>query len=161
MIDVLKSTDIVVIRREPASVRTTDDDGHPVTSPAPDGQPEPRRHLRPHDSSPNETVLRVWTESDTIEYLCDQQFEIEKVEKAGWKIFGTPENPFERERNAAPYRATEERTVDAAGNVKIVWKWISGVLPAAANNQQYKATFIINGEKIDPDVVCGTPPPNP
>jgi hypothetical protein len=62
-----------------------------------------------------------------------------------------------------PYKATKERTstTDAHGNPKFVWKWTSGVVPASANNQQYKATFKIRGQKIDPDVVCGDPPPAP
>ena len=34
-----------------------------------------------------------------------------------------------------------------------MWVWTSGLLPATANNQQYKMTFKIDGELIDPDVV--------
>jgi hypothetical protein len=162
MFEALEPTDIVVVANEPASVRTIDSSGEPVTSPRPAGQPEPtRRRLFAHDDRHRDTVLRVWTESDTIEYQCDEKFEIVGMERAGWKLFGAPGNPFERERGAMPYKATKERTstTDADGNPKFVWKWTSGVVPASANNQQYKATFKIRGQKIDPDVVCGDPPP--
>ena len=163
MFDALEPTDIVVVGNKPASVRTVDSSGKPVTSPLPAGQPEPTRHLFPHDDRHTDTVLRVWTESDTIEYQCDEEFEIVRMERAGWKLFGAPDNPFEGERGAAPYKATKERTsrIDADGNPKSVWKWTSGIVPASANNQQYKATFKIRGEEIDPDVVCGDPPPAP
>jgi hypothetical protein len=150
MLDVLKPTDIVVIRAKPASVR-------PTTSPSPGTQPseaKPKKKVVDHDDHHRDTVLRVWTESDTIEYQCDREFEIVKVERAGWKIYGTPEDPFETKTAAAPYRATKDPT-------GTVWTWKSGVLPAAANNQQYKAAFLIGGKKIDPDVVCGDPPPAP
>ena len=40
-------------------------------------------------------------------------------------------------------------------------EWTSGVLPAKANNQQYKPTLKIGREEIDPDIVCGDPPPAP
>jgi hypothetical protein len=139
MFDVLKPTDIVVMGREPASVRTSDSSG---------------KHLGPHDDRNKNTVLRVWTESDTIEYQCDEEFAITNVARAGWKIFGAPDNPFE---GPLPYRAVLKQR--AAGG-KPLWVWTSSVLPAAANNQQYKATFMIGGESIDPDVVCGDPPPN-
>ena len=161
MFEALEPTDIVVVGNKPASVRTVDSSGKPVTSPLPAGQPEPTRHLFPHDDRNTDTVLRVWTESDTIEYQCDEEFEIVQMERAGWRLFGAPDNPFEKERGETPYKATKERTstIDADGNPGFVWKWTSGVVPATANNQQYKATFKIRGELIDPDVVCGDPPP--
>jgi hypothetical protein len=166
MLDVLKPTDIVVIGPEPASVRSIDSSGKPSTALSPASQqpePKPTKKLFPHDDHNRDTVLRVWTESDKIEYQCDQEFEILQVDKAGWKLFGAPDNPFERERGATPYKATKERTstIDAAGNPEFVWKWTSGVLSATADNQQYKATFKIGGQRIDPDVVCGDPPPAP
>jgi hypothetical protein len=156
MFDVLEPTDIVVVGREPASVRTIDISDNPA-------EPKLTKKLFPHDDCNRDTVLRVWTESDRIEYQCEREFEIVKVERAGWKIYGAPDNPFERERRAMPYKATKEptSTIDAAGNPEFVWKWTSGVLPATANNQQYKPTFKIGGEEIDPDVVCGHPPPTP
>jgi hypothetical protein len=170
MFDVLKPTDIVVVRFEPASLRVLNKDGKPVAphtadtpnSAALPGEPT-TKHLHAHDDRHRDTVLRVWTESDTVEYQCDEEFEIVRMERAGWKLFGAPDNPFERERGATPYKATKERTStnDADGNPKFVWKWTSGVVPALANNQQYKATFKIRGEEIDPDVVCGDPPPAP
>jgi hypothetical protein len=169
MFDVLKPTDIVVIGSEPASLRVLNKNGKPVAprtadashSAAPPSEPS-KKHLHPHDDRNRDTVLRVWTESDTIEYQCDEEFEIVRMERAGWKLFGAPDNPFERERGATPYKATKERTstIDADGNPKFAWKWTSGVVPASANNQQFKATFRIRGKLIDPDVVCGSPPPN-
>ena len=169
MFDVLKPTDIVVMGSEPASLRVLDKNGKPVApraagapnSAAPPSEPS-KKHLSPHDERHRDTVLRVWTESDTIEYQCDEAFEIVQMDRAGWKLFGAPDNLFERERGATPYRATKERTstTDAEGNPKLVWKWTSGVVPASANNQQYKSTFKIRGKLIDPDVVCGDPPPN-
>lgn len=170
MFDVLKPTDIVVMGSEAASLRVLSKDGKPVAphtadtpnSAALPGEP-PKKHLHPHDDRHSDTVLRVWTESDTIEYQCDEEFEIVRMERAGWKLFGAPDNPFERERGATPYKATKEptSTIDADGNPKFVWKWTSGVVPASANNQQFKATFKIRGKLIDPDVVCGDPPPAP
>ena len=47
-----------------------------------------------HEEHHADTVLRVWTESDTIEYQCDEPFEIVRVERAGWKIYDAPDNPF-------------------------------------------------------------------
>ena len=138
--DVLKPTDIVVMGREPVSLRTIDSAG--------------KRRLENHDDRNKDTVLRVWTDSDTIEYQCEEEFAITKVEKAGWKIHGTPDNPFQE---ALPYEAKE---MPRASGQKPLWVWRSGVLTAKANNQQYKATFKIRGKKIDPDVVCGDPPPN-
>jgi hypothetical protein len=154
----LKPTDIVVIGKEPASVRLVDKDGHGAARAA-SGAPSSdlTRRLFAHNHCHQDTVLRVWTDSDTVEYQCDRAFEIVRVERSGWKLYGTAEDPFENSREKAPYRATEAR--DASG--KPVWTWKSGVVPASANNQQYKATFLIDGQEIDPDVVCGDPPPSP
>jgi len=144
MFDVLEPTDIVVMGQEPASLITIDSSGRRV----------PRRLLA-HDEGNRHTVLRVWTGSDTIEYRCEEKFAITKVEKAGWKIHDTPDNPFQE---PLPYEAKE---MPRASGQKPLWVWKSGVLTAKANNQQYKATFKIGGKLIDPDVVCGYPPPNP
>jgi hypothetical protein len=170
MFDVLKPTDIVVMGSEPASVRVLDKDGKPVaprTADTPNSAALPgealTRHLFAHDHTHTDTVLRVWTESDTIEYQCDEEFEIVRMERAGWKLFGAPDNPFARDGGETPYKATKEptSTTGADGNPKFVWKWTSGKVPASANNQQYKATFKIRGKLVDPDVVCGDPPPAP
>jgi len=142
--DVLKPTDIVVMGQEPASLITIDSSGRRV----------PRRLLA-HDEGNRHAVLRVWTESDTIEYQCEEKFAITKVEKAGWKIHDTPDNPFQE---PLPYEAKE---MPRASGQKPLWVWKSKVLKSTANNQQYKATFKIGGKLIDPDVVCGDPPPNP
>ena len=103
--------------------------------------------------------LRVWTNSDTVEYQCDRKFEIVKVEQAGWRIHGAPDNLFEAERRRTPYKATEEKTTDASGKANSVWKWTSGRVPAKANNQQYKMTFKIDGKLIRSLCLCGDPPP--
>jgi hypothetical protein len=115
-----------------------------------------------HDDHHTDTVLRVWTESDTIEYQCDEPFEIVGVKRAGWKIYDAPENPFGFGK--VKYIA-QKRKSDT--DEKPIWVWTSGLLPATANNQQYKMTFKIfdengkNGELVDPDIVCGNPPPSP
>ena len=140
MFDVLKPTDIVVVGQEPASVCTI----------------KHKRHVLAHDDRNKVTVLRVWTESDTIEYQCDVPFEIVRVKKAGWEIYDAPDDPFGNSKDG--YKAQPR---DAAGeNQRPLWVWTSGLLPARANNQQYKMTFKIGDEEIDPDVVCGDPPPN-
>jgi hypothetical protein len=139
MFEALAPIDIVVVGREPASVVNK----------------ERRRQLAAHDHHITDTVLRVWTEADTIEYQCDEPFEIVSVEKAGWKIHGAPDNPFGIGK--ANYKA-QERSLPGG---KKQYVWTSGFLPATANNQQYKASFRIGGQLIDPDVVCGSPPPSP
>lgn len=140
LFEVLKPTDIVVVGREPASVRETG----------------LARQLMAHDHHHPDTVLGVWTESDTIEYQCDEPFAIVGVNRAGWKIHGAPENPFGL--GDVEYIAQERRR---SANEKPIWVWTSGFLPASANNQQYKMTFRIDGQDIDPDIVCGNPPPSP
>jgi len=171
MFEALHPTDIVVVGSEPASVRVLDKKGQPVpldefAQPVPPatGSPgapplrsdSPTRRLFAHDHGHKDTVLRVWTESDTIEYRCDREFQIVKVEQAGWRIYKAPADPFENSREKSPYRSTETRGPSG----EPVWTWKSGVLPASANNQQYKATFKIGDKLIDPDVVCGDPPPS-
>ena len=176
MFEALKPTDIVVVGREPASVRAipapsdssgVDSSGKPVSAnPTKEGgqtasEPKPTRRLFAHDHHHADTVLRVWTESDTIEYQCDRRFEIVKVEKEGWKIYDAPDNPFGSGK--VDYKAQERQL----GTGKRQYFWTSSVLPATANNQQYKMTFKIfdengkNGELVDPDIVCGNPPPSP
>jgi hypothetical protein len=149
MFDVLEPTDIVVIGQEAASVRMDD------------ARKPPTLGLAAHNDRNKDTVLRVWTESDTIEYQCDEPFEIVQVKKAGWEIYDAPDDPFGNSKDG--YKA---HIRDAEGeNEKPLWVWTSGLLPARANNQQYKMTFKIfdkngeNGEEVDPDVVCGDPPP--
>ena len=167
MFDVLERFDIVVVGREPASVRTIDSSGKPVSAnPTKEGgqtasEPKPTRRLFAHDHHHTDTVLRVWTESDTIEYQCERRFEIVKVEKEGWKIYDAPDNPFGSGK--VDYKAQERQL----GTGKRQYFWTSSVLPATANYQQYKMTFKIfdengqNGELVDPDIVCGNPPPSP
>jgi len=163
MFDVLEPFDIVVVGREPASVRTVDSAGKPVSATASSqtaSESKPTRRLFAHDHNHTDTVLRVWTEADTIEYQCDVKFEIVQVERAGWRIYDAPEIPFDK--GPLPYRA--ERTQRATDG-KEFWVWTSSVVPATANNQQYKMAFKIfdengeNGQLVDPDIVCGNPPP--
>lgn len=154
MFDLLEPTDIVVIRQQPASVRTVDEKEKPVSAEV--AQQSPRgltRKLFAHSHEHTDTVLRVWTESDTIEYQCDEPFTIVEMKRAGWKLHGTPEDPF---TNTKPWEAKKR---DRAQGEKDLWVWTSSPLPASANNQQYKMTFEIDSRKIDPDVVCGNPPP--
>jgi hypothetical protein len=140
MFDVLKPTDIVVIGREPASLRTVDNSGTAT------------RRLFAHDDGHRDTVLKVWTESDTVEYQCDVPFAIQEVAKSGQnRITAAPDNPFERGRGSTPYPAVRENNVHT---------WTSDTVPATANDQQYKMTFLIDGQEVDPDIVCGDPPPN-
>ncbi len=112
MFEALEPTDIVVVGREPASVRKVDSSGKPVSAKLTieadrtASEPQQTRKLFAHDDHHRDTVLRVWTESDTIEYQCDEKFEIVGVERAGWKIYDAPDNPF---GNGRPYRAQEWR----------------------------------------------------
>jgi len=173
MFDVLKPTDIVVIGSQPASVRVFNRDRkpgahHAVDTPNSAALPGelPIKRLGPHDDRSGDTVLRVWTESDTIEYQCDVPFEIVEVNRAGWKMYDAPDNPFGVGK--VKYTARERKSDT---DEKPIWVWTSGLLPARANNQQYKMTFriggrfidgeLVGGELVDPDVVCGDPPPAP
>jgi hypothetical protein len=154
MFDDLKPTDIVVIGGEAASVLVDADNGA-------NGAP-PTRRLVAHDDRHRDTVLRVWTDSDTIEYQSDVEFQIVEMKRAGWHIYGSPENPFEHAKGSAPYFATNQTdpALVAPGQPTPAWTWTSGEVPASANNQQYKMTFRIAGQLVDPDVVCGDPPPS-
>ncbi len=154
MLEALKPFDIVVVGKEAASVRVIAEEGVGGT-----GTRRTKR-LTAHDDRHRDTVLKVWTESDTVEYQCAEQFEIVTVEQANWRIHGAPPNLFERERGTLPYEARKEpATTGPAGNPRPVWKWTSGTVPKSANNQQYKMSFKIGNDLIDPDVVCGDPPP--
>ena len=155
MFHALKPTDIVVVGKEPASVRVV-----PGQESAGGARTDQTLRLTAHDDRHRDTVLKIWTESDTVEYQCAERFEIVTVEQANWRIHGAPPNLFARERGSLPYEANEEpATTGPAGNPRPVWKWTSGTVPASANNQQYKMTFKIGNDLVDPDVVCGDPPP--
>jgi len=155
MFEALKPTDIVAIGQEAASVRVVDKHGKPVSlNTAKKPGRKAKRRLFGHDDGNKDTVLRVWTKSDTIEYRCEVPFTIVAVEKAGWKIHGSADNPF---ANKKPYKAQQ---VEGTKGGKPLWVWKSSPLRATANNQQYKMTFKIGKELVDPDVVCGDPPPS-
>jgi hypothetical protein len=155
MLQALKPYDIVAVGNEAASVRKV-----PGQESAGGTRTEQTFRLMAHDDRHRDTVLKIWTESDIVEYQCAEKFEIVTVEQANWRIHGAPSNLFARERGALPYEAREElRTTGPAGNPRPVWTWTSGTVPASANNQQYKMSFKIGDKVIDPDVVCGDPPP--
>jgi hypothetical protein len=158
MLEALEPTDIVVVGKEAASVRVIAEEGVGGTA------TRRTKRLAAHDDRHRDTVLKVWTESDTVEYQCEHKFAIVEVQQANWRIHGAPPNLFERERGSMPYEAREEPpTTGPAGNPKPVWTWTSGTVPKSANNQQYKMSFMIKigdrDELVDPDVVCGDPPP--
>ena len=72
------------------------------------------------------------------------------MKRAGWKIYDAPDNPFGF--GEVKYTA-QERKSDTGK--KPIWVWTSGLLPARANNQQYKMKFRIGGEFIDGELVGG------
>jgi hypothetical protein len=159
MFEALKPTDIVAVGKEAASVRVV-----PRQESVGGARTEDTRQLDEHNERHRDTVLKVWTESDIVEYQCAEKFEIVDVKQVKRMIDGAPANLFERERGALTpetrYVAMEEMTPGPAGNPVPVWKWTSGTVPASANDQQYKMTFKIGNDLIDPDVVCGDPPPS-
>ena len=151
MFDALKPTDIVAVGKEAASVRVV-----PGQESVGGVRTQQTRKLDEHNERHRDTVLKVWTESDTVEYQCEKEFAIVGVKQVN-RIDGAPANLFERS-GPMPYEAREEPPTP--GNPVRVWKWTSVTVPQSANDQQYKMTFKIGDELIDPDVVCGDPPPN-
>ena len=126
MFEVLKPTDIVVVGPEPASVRVVDKDGNPLPLDE-NGQPVPRdasgqraagsttaapeppkRRLFGHDDRHMDTVLRVWTESDTVEYQCDVPFEI--TDGGASRLENLRGPPTTRSKQGADQRLTERPT---------------------------------------------------
>lgn len=131
--DRLKPTSIIVIHDEPASFLPND------TLIAHD----PRGH--------RETILRVWTESDRIEWQSDRLFKIVKIDKAGppaVTISDAPKDPF---YSGMPYVGALVGEKD--------YKIQSSKLMASANNQQYKISLQVDDRVVDPDIICGSPPP--
>jgi hypothetical protein len=113
------------------------------------------RTLVPHDEAIRHAAIRVFTESDVIEWECDQAFEIASTKKAEhpiWQKDGTPDNPF---FTGPPFEG--ERLSDNRFRAR------SSKTRAEANDQQYKVFIRITSDDrlIDPDYVCGNPPPNP
>ena len=109
------------------------------------------RKLVPHGSAIQEAAIRVYTESDVIEWESDQAFTIVSTEKSHnpiWHQGGTPDNPF---HSGPPF-------VSSSGN-GAYHRARSSMTRSEANGQQYKVSIRIGGRLIDPDYVCGDPPP--
>src|SRR5262249_4644048 len=131
----LKPTSIIAVRDKPASFVTVG----------------PNQKLVSHDpSGVRETVLHVWTESDTIEWQSDRPFEITRVAKAGPPQRGTqdtaPENPF---KSGFPYSGL------AATNYRVQ----SSQLSRSPNNRQYKTSTTTDAPLSAPAFRGGAPPP--
>jgi hypothetical protein len=104
-----------------------------------------------HDDAIRHAAIRVFTESDVIEWECNEAFTIESTEKADhpiWQKNGTPDNPF---YTGPPFDG--ERLSNGRFRAR------SSKTRAEANDQQYKAFIKIGDRLIDPDYVCGDPPP--
>jgi hypothetical protein len=107
--------------------------------------------LVPHNAAIAEAVIRVWTESDTIEWMSEQAFAIVSTQKADhpiWDRPGTPNDPF---HTSPPF--------DAAPGADGRYRAQSSTTRKEANGQQYKVTISIANRLVDPDYVCGSPPP--
>src|SRR6266487_1759846 len=111
-----------------------------------------KRELVPHDIAVRHAAIRVFTESDIIEWESDQPFTIVSTEKAVnaiWSEDGTPTNPF---YSGPPFEST--------GDTANQYRARSSKAKQAANGQQYKVSIRLNdGRLVDPDYVCGDPPP--
>jgi hypothetical protein len=108
--------------------------------------------LVPHDYAIRHAAIRMYTDSDTIAWECDQPFTIvstEKVTEPIWCANGTPDNPF---YSGPPFCG------QPVGNG--CFRAESSMTMAAANGQQYKVSIMIGDRLIDPDYVCGSPPPS-
>jgi hypothetical protein len=97
----------------------------------------------------------VWTESDRVQWQCSQPFEVIRIEKApspGFQALGpgVPTNPFHVA--LTPYASHQE------GGRHVIQ---TSTARREANGQQYKITFSLSLTKrvVDPDMVCGEPPP--
>jgi hypothetical protein len=108
--------------------------------------------LVPHDAAIQHAAIRMFTESDVIEWQSDAPFEIvstEKVDKPIWSKGGSPDNPF-----------YEGPPFDGGGcGQDAIYRARSSKTKDAANGQQYKVTIKIGNRLVDPDYVCGNPPP--
>lgn len=107
--------------------------------------------LVPHEAAVREAAIRVFTESDVIEWVCDQAFSIVSTGKAHnpiWREPTAPDNPF---YTGPPY--------DAEYGADTRYRAQSTKTRKEANGQQYKVSIRIGNRLIDPDYVCGSPPP--
>jgi hypothetical protein len=107
--------------------------------------------LVPHDYAIRHAAIRLYTESDVITWECDRPFRIVSTEKVSdplWQAQGSPDNPF---YVGPPF--------DGNPVSDVRYKAESSTTKAAANGQQYKVTIMIGDRLIDPDYVCGSPPP--
>ena len=104
-----------------------------------------------HETAVREAAIRVYTESDVIEWVCDQAFSIVSTEKSHnpiWREPTAPDNPF---YTGPPY--------DAGCGADTRYRAQSTKTRKEANGQQYKVSIRIGTRLIDPDYVCGSPPP--
>jgi hypothetical protein len=102
-----------------------------------------------HDDAIPHSMIRMWTESDVIEWEADTPFVILSVVKAepATAIYSrddSPDNPF---YVGPPYASDSHHVVR------------SSIVKDTAHDQQYKVSIQIGGRTIDPDFVCGSPPP--
>jgi len=143
----------VAQRLEPTSIIVVRDQATSYTNVAPRNKPPDMKLLRHDPNGHKETVLRVWTESDRVEWQAAQAFEITNIQKAPAPGFqaagaGVPANPFYDA--VTPYAAKE------SGGFYTIQ---TSTARKEANGQQYKITFRIAGRLVDPDIACGFPPP--
>jgi hypothetical protein len=99
-----------------------------------------------HDSTEHQPI-RMWTESDIIQWECDRPFVILSVDKftrSGYQSPGSPDTPFYLR---PPYASDSSHVAR------------SSIAMGAANNQHYKARIRVGGNTLDPDIICGFPPP--
>jgi hypothetical protein len=110
------------------------------------------RKLEDHDLAIRHAAIRMFTESDVIEWESDAPFSIESTAKAEnpiWHRDGTPDNPF---HTGPPF--------DSAPHDNGRHKARSSTTTKDANGQQYKVSIrLSDGRLVDPDYVCGDPPP--
>lgn len=109
------------------------------------------RRLVRHEYAILEAAIRVFTESDVVEWVSEDAFTIvstEKAERPIWYQPGTPENPF----HAGP-------PFDSISGSDNRYRARSSTTRKEANGQQYKVSIRIGNRLIDPDYVCGNPPP--
>ena len=126
----LDATSIIVMRGQPANFHRD-------------------KLIRHNPAGARETVLKVWTESDVIEWQSDRPFAIVTIEKAeppAPSVASAPKNPFYGD---IPFNAASSDST---------YKYQTPKLRASANGQQYKISLRIDGRLVDPDIICGSPP---
>jgi hypothetical protein len=114
--------------------------------------------LKPHTANPHaRTVLKVWTETDQIEYICDAPFEIARVDKV---------NDWYKEKHVPVVEASKDfpfhQKLPESRSKGTQHHLLTSTLRWEANDKQYKMTFKIAQSQtettVDPDYYCGFPP---